>query len=153
MSTRRRTTKTPLGKLGRGPGGRRRCRWCCKEVKPPKITFCGPDCVHEHRIRSDPQYVRGLLFERDNGICALCGLDCIAEWHRLKLLERTDPAAYHRECQARKIPKNRKSLWDGDHILAVKDGGGECGLDNYRTLCLWCHRGRHRPQERKRKRA
>ena len=30
--------------------------------------------------------------------------------------------------------------WDADHIVSVVEGGGECGLDNYRTLCLPCHR-------------
>ena len=35
---------------------------------------------------------------------------------------------------------SRKSLWDADHILAVAEGGGECDLDNLRTLCLLCHR-------------
>ena len=34
----------------------------------------------------------------------------------------------------------RKSLWDADHILPVTEGGGECDLDNIRTLCLRCHR-------------
>jgi 5-methylcytosine-specific restriction protein A len=36
--------------------------------------------------------------------------------------------------------KMRKSLWDADHILPVTEGGGECDLDNIRTLCLRCHR-------------
>jgi hypothetical protein len=31
-------------------------------------------------------------------------------------------------------------LWDADHILPVAEGGGECDLDNIRTLCLLCHR-------------
>ena len=31
-------------------------------------------------------------------------------------------------------------VWDADHIVPVVEGGGECGLDNYRTLCLPCHR-------------
>ena len=35
---------------------------------------------------------------------------------------------------------SRKSLWDADHILAVAEGGGECDLENLRTLCLLCHR-------------
>ena len=35
---------------------------------------------------------------------------------------------------------NRKTLWDADHIIPVVDGGGECDLENIRTLCLICHR-------------
>jgi hypothetical protein len=30
--------------------------------------------------------------------------------------------------------------WEADHIIPVVEGGGECGLENYRTLCLSCHR-------------
>lgn len=35
---------------------------------------------------------------------------------------------------------SRRSVWDADHILPVAEGGGECDLDNLRTLCLVCHR-------------
>jgi len=31
-------------------------------------------------------------------------------------------------------------LWEADHILPVSEGGGECGLEGLRTLCLPCHR-------------
>ena len=31
-------------------------------------------------------------------------------------------------------------FWEADHINAVSEGGGECGLDNYRTLCVPCHK-------------
>jgi 5-methylcytosine-specific restriction endonuclease McrA len=30
--------------------------------------------------------------------------------------------------------------WEADHIVPVCDGGGVCGLDNYRTLCVRCHK-------------
>lgn len=29
--------------------------------------------------------------------------------------------------------------WEADHIIPVVEGGGLCGLDNYRTLCIACH--------------
>ena len=35
----------------------------------------------------------------------------------------------------------KRSLWEADHIKPVVEGGGQCGLDNYRTLCLRCHKG------------
>lgn len=34
----------------------------------------------------------------------------------------------------------RKSGWDADHIIPVCEGGGECDLSNYRTLCHPCHK-------------
>jgi 5-methylcytosine-specific restriction endonuclease McrA len=30
--------------------------------------------------------------------------------------------------------------WDADHVVPVVEGGGGCGLENYRTLCIPCHR-------------
>ena len=34
----------------------------------------------------------------------------------------------------------RQSWWEADHIVPVVEGGGQCGPDNYRTLCCRCHR-------------
>lgn len=34
----------------------------------------------------------------------------------------------------------RSTAWDADHIIPVVEGGGLCGLDNYRTLCHPCHK-------------
>lgn len=34
----------------------------------------------------------------------------------------------------------RKTAWDADHIVPVVEGGGLCGLENYRTLCHPCHK-------------
>ena len=31
-------------------------------------------------------------------------------------------------------------LWQADHITPVIEGGGECGIENYRTLCTPCHK-------------
>jgi hypothetical protein len=42
-----------------------------------------------------------------------------------------------------------KSLWEAHHKVAVKDGGGKCGLDNYETLCRWCHRMESAAQHKK----
>lgn len=33
----------------------------------------------------------------------------------------------------------RTSWWEADHILPVAEGGGQCGIENYRTLCVRCH--------------
>lgn len=32
------------------------------------------------------------------------------------------------------------SFWQADHIVAVAEGGGECGIDNLQTLCTPCHK-------------
>jgi 5-methylcytosine-specific restriction endonuclease McrA len=67
--------------------------------------------VHEWKIRSSPEYVREQVKKRDKGICRLCGRNVVKSRHK----------------------------WEADHIVPVADGGGECGLDNYRLLCRPCH--------------
>lgn len=37
-------------------------------------------------------------------------------------------------------PLSRDSWWDADHVIPVVEGGGLCGLENYRTLCVPCHK-------------
>lgn len=122
--------------LPRGENGRFRCRWCDLEVPAGRITFCSDWCVEEWKLRSDPGHLRERVFERDRGMCALCGIDCVAELHRLKRLRG---ASRLRAAAAWRMG-GRKSLWDADHILPVSEGGGECDLLNMRTLCLKCHR-------------
>lgn len=36
--------------------------------------------------------------------------------------------------------KRHKSYWEADHIIAVCNGGGGCGLENFQTLCSKCHK-------------
>jgi 5-methylcytosine-specific restriction endonuclease McrA len=121
-----------------GPCGRALCRWCNLEVPSGRFTFCSEWCVHEWRLRTDPGYLREKVLTRDRGVCALCRVDTLAAYaelrrargtHRLKLLTRWGVKRL-----------SRKTLWDADHILPVAEGGGECDLDNLRTLCLACHR-------------
>jgi 5-methylcytosine-specific restriction protein A len=124
--------------LPKGPTGRSLCRWCNLEVPPRRFTFCSQFCVNEWRLRTDPGYLREQVLARDRGVCALCRIDTRAAFfelksargsHRLNLLARWGLTRL-----------NRKTLWDADHILPVAEGGGECDLDNLRTLCLPCHR-------------
>ena len=37
-------------------------------------------------------------------------------------------------------PPKEGDFWQADHIVAVAEGGGGCGLENLRTLCTPCHR-------------
>lgn len=38
------------------------------------------------------------------------------------------------------LTQSRDQFWQVDHVTAVFQGGGECHLDNLRTLCTPCHR-------------
>jgi 5-methylcytosine-specific restriction enzyme A len=138
------TTRTMRGgwvdrkSVPRGPNGRGLCRWCSLEVPARRFTFCSEYCVHEWKLRTQPGYLRDQILRRDGGICAHCGLDTIKEHRRLKRARGSGRAALMRHWGF--DTRMRKSLWDADHILPVTEGGGECDLDNIRTLCLRCHR-------------
>jgi 5-methylcytosine-specific restriction endonuclease McrA len=124
--------------LPAGANGRALCRWCNLEVPPGRFTFCSEWCVHEWKLRSDPGYLREQVFARDRGVCALCGHDCETEIRRLKRLSGARRVEGWSRWGLR--PGQRRSLWDADHVVPVAEGGGECDLDNMRTLCLRCHR-------------
>jgi 5-methylcytosine-specific restriction enzyme A len=126
--------------LPRGASGRPLCRQCGSETAPPRRSFCSDLCVHEWRLRTDASYLREQVFKRDHGRCALCGLDTESLRRRLFVLARRDRSAWRRLMADLRISRKRASLWDADHIVPVCEGGGECGLDNIRTLCLACHR-------------
>jgi 5-methylcytosine-specific restriction enzyme A len=130
--------RADAGALPKGPGGRNLCRWCSLEVPEGRRTFCSEFCVHEWRLRTDPGYLREQVFKRDRGVCAQCGIDTVAEALHLKRLRGAARLARFAAWGLR--PGGRHSLWDADHILPVAEGGGECDLENLRTLCLKCHR-------------
>jgi 5-methylcytosine-specific restriction protein A len=94
--------------------------------------------VHEWKLRTQPGYVREQVFARDRGMCASCGVDTMAEARRLRYARGARRAELLRFWGLK--AGTRKSLWDADHIVPVAEGGGECDLENIRTLCLRCHR-------------
>jgi len=146
MSNKRFTGKLIDAKLlPKDENGATCCRWCGKGVKPPKRTICSPECVHEIKIRTSGRYIRDCVYKRDKGICAICNIDTKKLAKQALLLEdkgREDFLLQNNISLKRKIwlRKHGGGLWDADHINPVKDGGGECGLDNYRTLCINCHK-------------
>jgi 5-methylcytosine-specific restriction endonuclease McrA len=113
---------------------RRPCRWCGGEVPKRRLTFCSEECVDQWKLRTDPAFLRAVVFERDHGVCALCGLDTEQLRRDKRKLDYAARKAFEREWGS------RLHFWDADHVIPVAEGGGECGLSNMRTLCLKCHR-------------
>lgn len=124
------------------------CRWCGKEVPKKRRTFCSNYCVHEHRLRSNIDYMREHVFKRDLGICAKCGLDCeLLKYEARLLFNVTDEYRVSEFLSSFSIPIGRikgfisrnLALWDADHVVPVRHGGGGCGLEGMQTLCSGCH--------------
>src|SRR5260370_24908898 len=116
------------------------CRWLDLVISAKLCrTFCRDYCVHQWRLRADPGYLRDQVFARDHGICAVCHIDTIAAYNALKRARGpARKAGLH--LYGMKSITTRRSLWDADHIRPVAEGGGQCDLDNLRTLFLLCHR-------------
>ena len=113
--------------------------------------FCAEACARRFRVLSAPGAAREALRRLERGVCRLCGLDCEALLRRL-LAEPSVPERVARlealglfgsDARAWAVAARPRAgdLWQADHVVPVAEGGGECDLDNYRTLCERCHRG------------
>ncbi|CAN6205974.1 unnamed protein product [Urochloa humidicola] len=149
------------------------CQGLCngKLAKSPEYfedLFCGLACFQEYRLRTSGRALRQALFQIERGKCSQCKLDCC------KLVKHIKPLPMEkREEYIRKVAPNiasRKKLldklvreptdgnaWHADHIIPVYRGGGECKLENMRTLCVACHyevtRAQHKELKEIRKKA
>jgi 5-methylcytosine-specific restriction endonuclease McrA len=94
--------------------------------------------------------VRAAVFALESGKCTMCGLDCHTLFEQVRALD--PPQRLNKLLSAKwRLPKSAKALenllqnpkegdfWQVDHIQAVSEGGGGCGLENLRTLCVPCH--------------
>ena len=119
--------------LPKGPNGLPLCRWCkTTECASVRRTFCSEACIHEHKIRTQPQYAKAQVAKRDDCRCAICGTDTFAEL-RASLGARKD-------LRPVSLLRLKCTTFDMDHTVPVCEGGGSCGLDGLRTLCRPCHR-------------
>ncbi|WVZ66594.1 hypothetical protein U9M48_015789 [Paspalum notatum var. saurae] len=149
------------------------CQGLCngKLAKSPEYfedLFCGLSCYQEYRLRTSGSALRQALFQIEHGKCSQCKLDCC------KLVKHIKPLPVEkREEYIRKVAPNiasRKKLldklvrepadgnvWHADHVIPVYKGGGECKLENMRTLCVACHyevtRAQHKELKEIRKKA
>ena len=125
--------------------GKWRCRWCGKELSGRKTSWCGESCADEALIRCWPTHARYLVARRDHGICALCGIDTEKLRERLIRLRRRWGLDIANKVLWKYVKQGWpmyiwRSWWEADHVIPVSRGGGQCGLDGYRTLCVPCHK-------------
>lgn len=183
MTTKRRES----AKTRRDENGNVVCSCGCG--RPPgkgRRTWHSQECVDKWMVANSSQYVRGKLYERDKGVCAMCGVDSeaakrraerasafwwsrhhgfhgrIDSWNRRHRWSEFVPELLKSksdrwECWSPRVRSamdkrldamraegwsvhRRSSWWEADHIVPVVEGGGQCGIENYRTLCVRCHR-------------
>lgn len=152
-----------VAKLTAAPG---HCRGCGKRVFPPRRSWCSDACVQDALVTLDPAVARHRVEQRDRGVCAECGFDAQQAERILNRLNGrylakdlgagaaavllvntwTEPKRQNRASGLWRVPH----LWEADHIQPVVEGGGGCGLENYRTLCIPCHKSHTRALARRR---
>jgi len=130
--------------------GRWLCRWCGKPCPKGRFSWCSGGCYAEFLVRFSAANVRYYVFERDQGVCAKCGIN--TEWlenqarriyrvaRRMRGLDIRGLGAQWGPWPVGAWGSVSTSLWEADHIVPVVEGGGCCGLDNYQTLCVPCHK-------------
>lgn len=92
---------------------------CRGELKGRRTRWATEDCCDAaYRAMAvhagSSSTIRFLLLLRDRGVCA--------------------------NCDGGRREADLLGPWEADHILAVSEGGGGLGLDNFQTLCTGCHR-------------
>ncbi len=144
--------RVPRGTEKKDENGNKICRVCNgKIVEQGRRTFCSSECVHQHKLRSNIDYMRKFVFIRDKGICAICNINCV---DLLKKSEEMTLIDYTRWLLPLGFIKGRiqlahakkVALWDADHVIPVERGGGGCGINGMRTLCVACHQKISRTQ-------
>lgn len=155
-------TSSDLGKTKQNDQGENLCVWCEAVIQKPRRRWCSDACVEEFNIRASGSVAANAVYERDKGICQLCGVDAqkllahafpyIPKHHWIQSREsykkfEDEIIEFAKGIEAaRKVREEFPWLQPGmsnateiDHIIPVVEGGGCCGLDNLRTLCRQCH--------------
>ncbi|GAQ80647.1 hypothetical protein KFL_000580410 [Klebsormidium nitens] len=134
------------------------CKMCQKICRgrfakfPKKMAdlFCTLTCADQYSTRTSSAHNRRRLFELERGVCSMCNLDChkmvttlkgLSDAQRRKSIFEMAPAFldYPKKLDYLLANFNEGNAWHADHIVAVYEGGGECDLENLRTLCVPCH--------------
>jgi hypothetical protein len=136
------------------------CAWCGGNLsyvtsrEGVESTYCSNSCAEQGRLMRggmcSSTQIRAHVFGLEGGVCQLCCIDAHALYTRLCALrpaERLNALINAKWALPKSGPALERLLqnpregdfWQADHIIAVSEGGGGCGLDNLRTLCTPCH--------------
>ena len=126
------------------------CLYCLALHQPaPDSPFCSERCAAAYTCAETGAAARRHLFERELGVCQLCGFDAhqlfqrIAalptEQDRLQVLMGSPYSTLSARMKRMLTAPKEGDFWEADHIIPVAEGGGETSLDNFQTLCVPCH--------------
>lgn len=116
------------------------CTWCGAPCPKGRWGWCSKECQSAFFTRCNQADAKRAVIRRDAIEPAKHLGDCIVAC-----------AACGAHMRAGKT--------EMDHIIPVSEGGGLCGLENYRLLCLVCHKQessegtRRRTRQRRARRA
>lgn len=142
-----------------------RCKRCTKPVREDgHAGYCSADCFRAAVKTISQAKLRTLVFERDKGVCALCGEDMgrleavLRELTSQALAASSMPRSRENDRLARDAGRRLQSfqhglvvrkfdrdavcngsLWEADHVNPRVKGGATT-LENARTLCVPCHK-------------
>jgi hypothetical protein len=129
-----RRRRAPITPIEKDQDGRSLCRNCHEVIPKGRRAYCSEPCHFEYMIKHSPEFAAAMFREKYGARCAGCGVDeemVKATWFQINaLLESVGSPIL--------LPFKPFPL---DHIRPVIDGGGSCGMENYRLLCPKCHTG------------
>ena len=121
------------------------CRGCGDPVGKGRSSWCSSICYARH----EPSIVKRRTFERDKGICQICGLDLIKakkDWQQKLDDNPWGKIGWDAFC---KIKKEKPKV-NFDHVIPFSEGGATV-IENMRTLCEPCHKARTKQWHKDRK--
>ena len=138
--------------------GRPLCAVCGKVLSGRARRYCSLKCREQCHVATMPSLARLRVHQRDHGICANCGCDTEKlariiqlaggdKWAGWRILSQDWQDVHNLTME---MGFTTLHFWEMDHIIPVSEGGGLCGLDNLRTLCVPCHRAETRALARRR---
>ena len=112
-------------------------------------SYCSFECKKQMMLKTNGSYIRREIFKLEKGVCQICHRNMHELYCRIRRLQRN--SIDFKNCfgtafistKAKKLsiindPKEG-DFWQPDHIVPVAEGGGECDMSNFRTLCTPCH--------------
>ena len=114
-------------------------------------TFCSYKCFQQWKVRTSGSHIRRTVFDLEAGVCQLCNRDMHEIFLRYRSMSPPDrfQELLRLKFSTKGIDMNSAQIihspveghfWQADHIVPVAEGGGECDLTNFRTLCTPCHK-------------